>query len=198
MLRQLLPTGAAWEIEAGDVRYRALLAIAEELARIDARGEQLIEEADPRTALELLGEWERAVGLPDDVVREIPLTITERRIAILQKLTASGGQSRQYFIDLASASGFNVTITEYGASVSRCGVARCGLASTYEETAIFFWQVNVDLSSPALAGGLQPSVWAQCGVARCGTRIRSWNGPILEAIIRRYAPAHTTVLFTYA
>jgi uncharacterized protein YmfQ (DUF2313 family) len=199
VLRQLLPTGPAWIIEPDDVRAKALLAMAEELARLDARGDQLIEEMDPRTTLELLGEWERAVGLPDDVVTEIPATITERRIAVLQKLTASGGQSRQYFIDLAATSGFNVTITEYFKDVAaaRCGTMRCGLFRVYSTDAAFVWQVNVDLSSPGLAGGLQPSVWFRCGIWRCGERLRSWNGPILEDIIRRYAPAHTTVLFVY-
>lgn len=200
MLRQLLPTGQAWEIEPGDVRSGALLAIAEELARVDARGDQLVEEADPRTALELLPEWEQLVGLPDDVMTEIPATITERRIAVLQKLTASGGQSRQYFMDLAAVSGFVVTITEYFADVdaARCGTMRCGLFRVQDVDTSFVWQVNVDLTSPGLAGGLQPSVWMQCGVWRCGERLRSWNGPILEDIIRRYAPAHTTVLFSYS
>lgn len=199
-LKQLLPRGAAWEMELTDVRAKLLLGIADTLARVEARGEDLVRESDPRTALELLADWERAVGLPDEVVTSIPLSVTERRIAVLQKLVPSGGQSRQYFIDLAAVSGFNVTITEYGGDVAaaRCGTARCGLSRLFSTDAAFQWTVNVDLSSPGLAGGLQPSVWARCGIARCGDRIRSWNGPILEAVVRRAAPAHTTVLFTYA
>ena len=49
-LKQLLPRGRLWLLEA-DAKLRALLlAIAEELARVDARGVDLINESDPRTA----------------------------------------------------------------------------------------------------------------------------------------------------
>lgn len=197
MLKQLLPRGAAWELEPDDVRSKVLQAIADPLARVDARADQLMEEIDPRTALELLPEWERAVRLPDEIVTEIPLTVPERRIAVLQKLIPRGGQSRQYFIDLADISGFIVTITEYAPLVALCGRMSCG-DPLYSDDWAFVWQVDVDLSSPGLAGGLQPAVWAECGTMNCGDLLRSWNGPILEAVIRRAAPAHTIVYFTYA
>lgn len=196
MLRQLLPTGSAWEMEVGDVRYNMFLAMGRELARIEARAEDLLDEIDPRTSLELLPEWERAVGLPDEIVTSIPATVPERRIAIMQKLLARGGASRQYFIDIAAASGFNITITEYTASVARVGTFRVG-QRLYGTAWAYTWLVTVSTSSPALAGWLGQSVFFRVGQGRVGERLRSWNGPVLEALFRLLKPAHTIVQFTY-
>lgn len=195
-LRQLLPRGPAWEMEPDDVRSKVLLALGTELARFDSRADELKEEADPRTALVLLSAWEALVGLPDDVVTEIPSTVTERRIAILAKLIARGGQSRQYFIDLAASLGFNVTITEYSKQVARVGQLRIG-ERLYGGQWAFVWQVNVDLSSPALSGWARDVVIMRVG-DRVGSRLRSWNGTLLEAWIQKHKPAHTLVYFVYA
>lgn len=199
-LKSLLPPGPIWDFSPESTLTKLLTALAQELARVDGRAVDLVDEWDPRTALELLPDYEALLGLPDEVVTEIPLTVPERRIVILGRLLARGGASRQYFIELASTYGFNVTITEYFETVNaaRCGTMRCGLFRVYDAEAAFVWQVNVDLSSPGLAGGLEPSVWFRCGIWRCGERLRSWNGPVLEDIIRRYSPAHTTVLFVYS
>lgn len=196
-LLQLLPRGAAWEIELGDVRDKFLEAIAQELARVEARGVDLFNEGDPRTALEMLPDWEQAVSLPDSIVTEIPASVTERRIAILTKLLARGGASPQYFIDLAAVMGFLITITEYTSSVARSGRLRSG-DRIYGTAWAYAWKVNVDLSSPALDGWAGASIIFRSGTGRSGGRLRSWNGPVLEAVIRLRKPSHTVVLFSYS
>jgi len=45
------------------VLYQVLLACADELARVDSRAYDLLDEADPRTAVELLPEYERELEL---------------------------------------------------------------------------------------------------------------------------------------
>jgi uncharacterized protein YmfQ (DUF2313 family) len=194
-LQQLLPRGPAWEMETTDVRWKLLLGFAEEFVRVESRGEDLIDEVDPRTALELLPEWETAVSLPDDIVTEIPSTVTERRIAIITKLLARGGASRAYFIALAATMGFLVTITEYSSSVFRVG-HRVG-QRLYGPAWAYAWQVNVSLSSPALEGWAANEIIFRVG-HRVGNRLRNWNGPVLEALFRKLKPAHTVVLFSYA
>lgn len=196
VLRQLLPRGPAWELEPEDLRSKVLLAIGDELARAEARGEEFIEEVDPRTTLALLGEWERAVGLPDDITTEIPATVTERRIAVLQKLLARGGASRQYFIDLAALSGFIVTISEYTPLVARAGRLRAG-DRLYGTDWAYAWKVNVDLSSPALEGWTGTQIRFRAGQGRAGDRLNSWNGPVLQLLFELRKPAHTIVLFEY-
>lgn len=65
-LRALLPPGVALVAERGSVLERLLTAVAAELARVDGRVAALLSEANPQTVTELLEEWERAFGLPDE------------------------------------------------------------------------------------------------------------------------------------
>ena len=112
-LQQLLPPGPALPREDGAWLTRLLDTFAQELARIDARALRLIEELDPRTALELLPDWERICGLPDACSGTIAVTVPERRAAILAKLTSRGGQSIAYLTTLAAALGYSVAISEF-------------------------------------------------------------------------------------
>ncbi len=66
LLRALLPPGLAWVAEVGSELAYLVEALAQELSRVDERGEDLQNEMDPRTATELLDEWEEVAGLPDE------------------------------------------------------------------------------------------------------------------------------------
>lgn len=106
----LLPPGDALPPEAPNLEA-LFTAIADELARVDARNLDLIEEADPRTTSELLADWERVAGLPDPCLDNPPTTTAERRLALAAHLASEGKQDEQFFIDLADALGYTVTIT---------------------------------------------------------------------------------------
>jgi uncharacterized protein YmfQ (DUF2313 family) len=108
-LQGLLPPGPAWPREDGNVLSRLLAGLADELARVDARGLALIDEADPRTTTELLADWERVTGL----VPAAGATLAQRRAAVVGQITAIGGQSRAYFIGLGANLGYTVVITEF-------------------------------------------------------------------------------------
>ena len=56
-LERLLPSGPAWAVPADGTMDNLLAALADEFARADGRITALLDEADPRTALELLGNW---------------------------------------------------------------------------------------------------------------------------------------------
>jgi len=172
-LRLLLPRGPLWEAAPGSRLSRVLLAIGDELARVDSRGADLLLEADPRTADETLDAWEQLLGLPDEAVTVIPATPEERRLAITQKLIRRGGQHAAYYVALADAAGYSVSIVDsFGSSVLRAGF-RAGdrvRGIPWAHT----WEVRVSPpSGPALSHAE------------------------LEATIRRVAPAHTVVIFTY-
>lgn len=104
-LQALLPSGAAWPREPGAILTKTLHAVADELARVDVRADDLLTESDPRSTFELLGDWERAFGLPAACV-PAGQTTTERRSALAAKVAALGGQSRAYFLELANAIGY--------------------------------------------------------------------------------------------
>jgi uncharacterized protein YmfQ (DUF2313 family) len=181
-LQALLPQGAAWPREPGVVLTDVLRAPAEELARADARAEQLVDEADPRTTLELLVDWERVAGLPDPCFGE-SLTISGRRASLFQKLTELGGASRAYFISVAEAIGFTVTITEFTKHTVQHSVDH----PIYGEQWNFVWQVNAPLHT-VRAHTVQSGVDEPLAT--------SGNQP-LECVITALKPAHTFVQFKY-
>lgn len=173
VLARLLPSGAAWRPEAGSWLQRVLRAGADEFARFDDRTEALRAELDPRSATETIEDWERVLGLPDDAVTEIPVTLDARRRAVFQKQVAQGGQDAAYFIGVALACGYVVTIdAAYGPRVLRAGF-RAG-ARVYGVAWAFAWRI--DVQPPA--GSALPHA-------------------DLERIIRRSGPAHTVVIFNY-
>lgn len=111
-LRQLLPKGDAWSAENGSLTGDFLGSMAEGMARADARMNDLLEEADPRTATELLSRWEGVTGLPDACTGELN-SIYERRLAVHTRLTEAGGQSIDFYKGIALNLGYVVEINEF-------------------------------------------------------------------------------------
>lgn len=180
-LHALLPVGGAWNRSEGSNLSRVLAVIADALARVDARGDALLREADPRRAVELLADWERVTGIRADE----ELTQQERRGEVVSRLVTTGGQSRTYFIELARALGYEVTITEF--RPFRAGRSVAGDALTngpWRHT----WRVN----APPV------TIWPfRAGAGAAGEPLRVWGNERLESTIERYAPAHTLLQFGY-
>lgn len=173
VLSQLLPRGAVWLLEAQSWITQTLLALSDELNRVQVRGLDLLAETDPQTATETLPDWERVLGLPDSAITSIPVTTAARRQAITQQLVRQGGQNAAFFVSLAGFCGYTVTVVDnYGATILRSGFrsgSRC-----YGAAWAYVWRLDV-----------QPPTGSALTHAE------------LEAIIKRAAPAHTVVLFNY-
>ncbi len=107
-LQALLPRGAAWTRAPSAVLTDLLDALAQEFGRVEDKAAELIEEADPRTTSDMLADWERVVGLPDDC--SAPTTIAGRMAALLAKLTGRGGQHEAFYVALSADAGYTVTI----------------------------------------------------------------------------------------
>lgn len=167
-LKALLPRGSAWPRGQDTVLHHLLEALALELQRAHVRIFSLIAEADPHTTGELLGDWEHAVGLPDPCVTA-PLSTTQRRAALLARLTATGGASHAYFIAIAESLGY--------------------VDPGIDEPALHVWRLNLHEG--------ENITWARAGQSRAGDPIRSWGNEQLECLIHRLKPAHTRVLFAY-
>lgn len=186
-LQALLPPGLAWPRAADDTLTKALAAIADDMARIDERAAQLLDEADPRATSELLVDWERIAGLPDPcvVASGATQTVDQRRAALVAKLISLGGQSRQYFIDLAAALGYpGATIDEYRPFTcnSNCNDA------PWSEADRFAWQINL----PSLGG-----TFVMNSDSPCDSPLAAWGDEAVECRIQRLKPAHTTALVAY-
>lgn len=171
---------------------------------VDSRAADLLEiESDPRTTTELLPDWERAWGLPGPCVTPAQ-SIAQRRAALVAKMTLLGGQSRQYFIDLAASLGYTITISEflpYQCGISRVGDTRSALDNPEDPTR-YMWQ----LGAPELRYYWTVHVSAlrltyfRTGISECGIdRLLAIDGPAeLECILNLLKPAHTDLIFDFS
>jgi uncharacterized protein YmfQ (DUF2313 family) len=182
-LQALLPPGAAWTREPDAVLTQLLAALAEEFARVDARVDDLLNEADPRGTLELLADWERVCGLPTSCMSGIDQPVAQRRNAVVAQLTAIGGQSRVYYIGVAAELGYVITITEFRPWTVDMPID----LPIYGEDWAYAWQVN--------AASETVLFWPVNGAVN--EPLAAWGNELLECVLTRLKPAHTIILFAY-
>lgn len=182
-LRALLPQGPAWPRDSNSMLTKTLTVISEEFSRVDVRIEDLFNEADPRTTLELLSDWERLCGLPDGCTG--PLSgVAARRAAVVARLTTLGGQNAAYYETLASELGYEIVVTEE--DVHTCISDCMDPVNSYEWR--FVW-------NSVVANAETPRETTCMG--ECTTPLRVWGNELLECAISRLKPAHTLVRFIY-
>ena len=187
-LEALQPKGAIWPTEPTSLLHSFYSAIGAVLATLHNRLLELIDEADPRTTVQLLAEWETALGLPDPCTpADATLTLQERRNRVVQKLTLGGGQSPAFFIALAASIGYSIEIDEPRPFV--CGISACGDPIGGAYTDRHYWRVRVP----------EPrTTWFRTGESRCGDRLGVIDrAEDLECILEGAKPAQSRLLFSY-
>ena len=185
-LKALLPPGQAISRDAGTTIDDLLLALADEWARLDARGIALTVDVNPVTTTETLPDWERVAGLPDTCGGDQSTTVQGRRAGLVGRLAATGGQSRAYFIAVAAAIGYAITITEF--RPFRVGFSTPGDGLSNGDWA-FTWRVNApDTTESAF----------RVGISAVGEALSVWGNERLECTIGELKPAHTILQFQYS
>lgn len=184
-LQALLPHGPAWPRDDTAALSRLLAALATELARVDGRAMQLVEEADPRTVAELFADRERVTGLPDACAVAFggDQSMSQRRAALVGRLTTMGGQSSAYYVGLAAALGYASTISEFSEHSVNDNVEHPLYGAAWN----FAWQVNAALNT----------VTEFTIDSTVDDPLATWGNALLECVINRLKPAQTTVLFSY-
>jgi uncharacterized protein YmfQ (DUF2313 family) len=162
MLAKLLPRGPIWDLVSQAGLLALVDGLAAELKRVHNRLVDARAEADPRTTDELLDEWLTAWDVDGTTNADL-----------VAKVTATGGQSRAYFIRVVRAilgdEDAEVTITErpYGRTFRAwSGKAWDPVNGTPAE---FYWRVTVPYGTDAD------------------------TVDIIEAALERTKPAHTIV-----
>lgn len=184
-LLALLPPGQAFPRETGTTLDALLDGMSQELARVDGRGDALIIDANPLTASELLSDWERVAGLPDKCAGTLEETTQGRRNSLVAKLASTGGQSVAYFIGVAAALGYEVTIEEF--RPFRAGMSAAGDPLTNGDWR-FTWRVHAPEET---------IIPFRAGRSAAGEALRTWGNDTLECKINSLKPAHTLALFAY-
>lgn len=176
-LELLLPSGSAIDPQSGSVLLNLLGGFAEELARIEGRGRDLIDEADPRTTTELLAEWLAIVGVPDECAAHSTATIGERE-QLLQKLIKQSGQTPLFYQEMAEVLGYSASVEE-------------------------FPSFNIDQG--AIGDPLTDGSWTHCftvringvtdyataGEARASDRLGYFDASFLYCLLQKAKPAQT-------
>lgn len=187
----LLPRGWAWPRDPDSTMGRFWRAVARSLSAMHARACVLLRiESDPSLAFEMLPNWERFTGLPDDCTGPAD-TIAERRLAVVAKLATRGGQTRAYYEALAASLGYSITITEYRpfqAGISRAGDPRWQVGSP---TMRHYWSVAV--ADPRIN-------WFRAGSGRAGQdpHVSISRADDLECLLNRYKPGQSSLIFDYS
>jgi uncharacterized protein YmfQ (DUF2313 family) len=183
-LLSLLPRGRVWPRDASSTLVQTLSGLTPSVARMDGAACGLVGDAFPATTVALLPEWEQTLGLPDPCVGPYP-SLAKAQASVAAKLGARGGASAGYFIGLAAALGYTITIQTF--APARFGRATMG--SPMRGTAwAYAWQVTAPYDT------IRPAAF---GSAPMGSPFRAWNSPVLECQIMEVAPAHATVIFNY-
>lgn len=182
----LLPRGPAWSADEDSVLLERLQGWAATMARIDGRAGDLLVEADPRTTTELLPDWERVAGLPDDCELAFDVVGTEgqRRLALLARLVSGGGMSVPYFQAVIAAMGYVATITEFAETTVDDDVD----AAIVGESWAAAWQVNL-ASVTLIERTVDDDV---------GTALAVSSDGLLECVLARLNRAGATLVFNYA
>ena len=190
-LFDLLPRGAAWPRNPAGVLGRFIAGLADNFMRLHGRSlDLLLRECFPGTAVELLDDWERALGLPDPCVTG-GQTVAQRQAACVARLAGGFDPTKANFIAFAAGLGFTITIDTFRpfrAGWSSAGDALCGAAHS-ESDWRFWWRVN----APRYSVG-----HFTAGHSVAGDPLRSWGNQLLECSLTRLKPAHTEIIFSYS
>ena len=100
-------------------------------------------------------------------------------------VTLKPGGSRYYFIGIAKALGYNITIKEYRQARSGLSVCEDGLNS---DDWPFVWLVEGEETNIS---------YARVGLSYCGDPLRSWGNRQLECRLSALSPSYTLVKFGY-
>jgi uncharacterized protein YmfQ (DUF2313 family) len=182
--QQLLPTGPVWPRDADSTQTQTFAALIQGYTVNAYRAVNLLTDAFPVAPVELLTEWELTLGLPDPCAGPSP-TLQQSQQQVNARFIGSGGQTIDYFISVAAALGYEITITQFTpyAVGQPVGQPITGAAWT------FVWQVNAPTFSIH---------YFEVGHDTVGEPLASWGNTVLQCELQRLAPAHTTILFNYS
>ncbi|WP_140918461.1 YmfQ family protein [Limnobaculum xujianqingii] len=160
-----------------------LAAEGAQLDAVKAKSIEILSAVTPFNAGNLLADWERVYGL----VIHAEATYQERLSRVLAKMAETGGLSIPYFINLAAAMGYDITIDElqpFRVSANRCG------DTLYTEDIIWVWRVNI-LNSEI------PTYHFRTGASGAGERLLAFGDSQLETVFNDLKPAETLCIFAY-
>lgn len=193
------PRGEAWGTDEADDGHGAAPSqlklwrgIAACLAEIYRWSFEVTTQAFPTAITFSLSDWELELGLPDPCGPG-EAGFEARKAAVRAKLVGQGGSSPGYFICVARAAGYDISIEEptgfeCGPGASECG-GPDGLTASDPESVWIVRPEGYQMFEFELGPG-----GGEIGPG--GTRLVSYTDIAgLECLLRRIAPVHTQLVF---
>ena len=182
-VQRLLPAGRAWPRRLGSTLAGLAGGIGDSLYQLHAQMVLLLDtESDPAQAVQLLPDFETDYGLPDPCTPP-SASIGQRHAALLAKIAGLGGQSKAYFIGVAAALGYTVTITTWDAWTPWDSPWLPITGTPWR----FAWQVNAPAVTVSYFTGYS-SPWDP---------LWTISDTMLECRLRALAPAYGDLWFLY-
>lgn len=187
LLQSLLPIGKAWNRDPDSNFTNFLHGFADELARIDAKVENLLIESRTNTTTECIDEHEIDFGIPDECIQAAD-TIENRRLLVNTRLRLLGGQHKGYFVEVADNLDRMIIIFEFKPFWSGLGV--CG-DPIGDAKIIYYWAVSIYFQNSFVE-------YADVYDGACGDLLADM--PLVQqmiCILEKQRPAHTTILYDW-
>lgn len=183
----LLPMGPAWPRDRDGVLSRTVRGLTGNHWRAWRRLVDLLNEADPRTCLETLEQWEEDCGLPDPCIGELAPSLELRRLDIVTKRQAGATTTPQQFIDLAARLGWEISVIEFRPfrAWSECEDYINGDVAGWSHC----WLVEVHDEPDRLT-------YFRCD-SLCTEFLVEWGYNSLECLFEQLKPAHSYILWAY-
>lgn len=202
LLPNLLPRGKLWQPKEQPIFKQLLDSFAVELCRVEERAKDLLREADPRQALELLEDYERLLGLPDECSPEGP-SLQDRRDQILRSLTNVGGLSKEFYEFIGLQLGFVITVENRVNFIVGRGTVGQPLTNYFNRTFVvgdtvgmqlkeIGWRYYFNVEMPATAA----DIFVVGDTV--GNPLVLFSNPLIECTMRKLKPAHSAVTFTFS
>lgn len=180
-----LPNDRLFEAKSiKDTKLRKLLlGLGVELMRAEGKMNEIIEQYSLLTGEQLIEEWEKTVGIPDDCF-DIASTIEQRRNNVLIKLAKMSASTEEGFINLALLFGFNITITTgYKAGIFPLCFPHNFFGTAKEARFTMFVDITTD----------EPSVFPLPFPINFSSGIDN----IMECVLNKIKPANVRIIFRY-
>lgn len=201
LLANLLPRGKLWQPKEQPIFKKLLDSFAVELCRVEERAKDLLHEADPRQAFELLDDYERLLGLPDECSPEDP-SLQDRRNQILRSLTNVGGLSKKFYEFIGLQLGFVITVENRVNFIVGRGTVGQPLSNYFNRTFVvgdtvgmqlkeIGWRYYFNVEMPATAAN-----FFVVGDT-VGNPLVLFSNPLIECTMKKLKPAHSAVTFTF-